>query len=151
MIYNIKRREAREPLAPQPQPASRQRQILRDLAETFRRQVLSLLSCRALLKGSLYQLHTRCGKPSCHCASPDGPRHVAPVLSWSHQGRTRLRSIPAKERPRLRRLTAAYRQFRQTRARLVQLQRQILAAIDRLERALRQPPPRPAGKKRRRA
>jgi hypothetical protein len=137
-------------VAPQPPQASRQRQILRELVETFRRHVRSLLSCRALLKGSVYQLNTRCGKPSCHCASPDGPRHTATVLSWSHQGRTRLRSIPAREQARLRRLTAAYRQFRQTRAHLVQLQRQILAAVDRLEKALRLPPPRPAGKKRRR-
>ena len=73
------------------------------------------------------------------------------MLSWSHQGRTRLRSIPRGEQARLRRLTAAYREFRQTRARLVQLCRQILAAVDRLEKALRLPPPRPAGKKRRRA
>lgn len=137
-------------MAPQPSEASRQRQLLRELTESFRRQVHSLLAYRALLKGSLYELKTRCGKPSCHCASPQGPLHSAVVLSWSQQGRTRLRSIPRGEQARLRRLTAAYRQFRQTRARLVKLCRQILAAVDRLEKALRLPPPRPASKKRRR-
>ncbi len=136
-------------MPPNPQQASRQRQILRQLADSFRRQVHSLLAFRALLKGSLYQLATRCGKPNCHCASPKGPLHTATVLSWSQQGRTRLRSVPAAEQARLRRLTAAYRQFRQTRARLVQLQRQILQAVDRLEEALRLPPPRRAAKKRR--
>jgi hypothetical protein len=138
-------------LASQPSQASRQRQILRELVESFRRQVHSLLAYRALLKGSLYELKTRCGKPSYHCASPQGPLHSAVVLSWSQQGRTRLRSIPRREQARLRRLTGAYREFRQTRARLVKLCRQILAAVNRLEKALRLPPPGPATEKRRRA
>jgi hypothetical protein len=28
-----------------------------------------LLPLRQLVKGSVYDLRTRCGKPSCHCAS----------------------------------------------------------------------------------
>jgi hypothetical protein len=147
----MKHKVSETTLSPQFTEASRRRQLLRHLVETFRRQVHSLLACRALLKGSLDELKTRSGKPSCHCASPQGPLHSAMVLSWSQQGRTRLRSIPRGEQARLRRLTAAYRQFRQTRARLVQLHRQILAAVDRLEKALRLPPPGPASKKRRRA
>lgn len=132
------------------EPASRQRQLLGELADQHRRLVETLLAIRELLKGSVYELKTRCGKPSCHCAAPDGPRHGTPVLSWSHQGKTRLRSLSSPDLARVRRLTEHYRRFRQTRAALVKLHGRILTAIDRLEKALRLPPPRPVSKRRKR-
>lgn len=128
--------------------ASRQRQLLRELLEQQQRLVEDLLAVRELLKGSVYELKTRCGKPSCHCAAPDGTRHTTPVLSWSHQGRTQLRSLAAMDVDLLRRLTDNYRRFRQSRATLVKLQRQTLTAVDRLEKAVRLPPPRPVSRKR---
>lgn len=104
------------------------------------RLVEDLLPVHELLKGSVYELQTRCGKPTCHCAAPGGARHRTPVLSWSDQGKTQLRSLPAKQVDRIRCLTEYYRQFRQARAALVKLQRQMLAAVDRREKALRRPP-----------
>ena len=68
-------------------------------------------------------------------------RHAATVLSWSEDGKTRIRSLPKAGRARIRRLTETYRRLRQSRASLVKLHREILAATDRLERALRLPPP----------
>ena len=121
--------------------ASRQRQMLRELAADYGRQLRQVLPVRQLLKGSVYQLRTRCGHPSCHCAKPDGQRHSATVLSWSEAGRTRLRSIPASERARVRQWAEQYRRLRQTRVALSRLHQQILHAIDRLEEALRMPPP----------
>ena len=128
--------------------SSRLRQNLLRLLADYRRQLAALLPLRQLLKGSVYELQTRCGKPSCHCAAPDGTLHATTVLSWSHHGRTRLRSIPAGQRARWRRLTENYRRFRQARAALVKLQRQILLAINRLEKTLLLPPP-PAARQRR--
>ncbi len=127
--------------------ASRQRQLLGELEDQHRQLLASLLETRELLKGSVYQLQTRCGKPTCHCAAPDGARHTTPVLSWSEQGKTQLRSLPAEEVERTRRLTENYRQFRQTRSTLVKLHQRILTTVDRLEKALRLPPPRPVSQR----
>ena len=91
---------------------------------------------------------TRCGKPACHCASQEGPLHSSTVLSWSEHGQTRLRTLPAGERARFQQWTENYRRFRQARAALVKLQRRMLAAIDRLEKTLRLPPPQPAARRR---
>jgi hypothetical protein len=128
--------------------ASRQRALLAKLGQQSQRLLQGLLSPRHLLKGSVYELKTRCGKPSCHCAAPQGPLHSTHVLSWSHAGKTHLRSLSASDLARWRQLTEAYRRFRQARARLVKLQHQILLALDRLEQALRLPPPPPASRKR---
>lgn len=127
--------------------ASRLRLNLRALLDHCRLTLEDLLPLRELLKGSVYELKTRCGKPTCHCASPDGPLHSTSVLSWSQAGKTRLRSIPDREATRLRRLTENYRRFRQNRAKLVKLHRRMLLTIDRLEKALRLPPPKPAARR----
>ncbi len=148
MLYCIKKETF--VVSPPTERASRQRQLLRELLDNYQRLIENLLHVRELLKGSLYELNTRCGKPSCHCAAPDGARHSSPVLSWSHQGKTQLRTLPAREVDRIRRLSENYRQFRQTRAALVKLHQRTLTTIDRLEKALRLPPPRPVSKRRKR-
>ena len=130
--------------------ASRLRQTLQTLLHYYQRQFQQLLPLRQLVKGSVYDLQTRCGKPSCHCASPQGPRHTSPVLSWSEHGKTRLRTLPPGQRSPLRQLTENYRRFRQARAALVKLHRRMLAHLDRLEKALRLPPPQPASRRRKR-
>jgi hypothetical protein len=127
--------------------ASHLRQTLRTLLADYQQRLEDLLPLRQLLKGSVYELKTRCGKPSCHCATPEGPLHSFTVLSWSEQGKTRLRTLPPAETAHLRHLAENHRRFRQDRAALVKLHRQILLAIDRFERALLLPPPKPAAKR----
>jgi len=136
--------------APRRDQASRQRRVLLGLLEDYGRLLRQLLALRELLKGSLYELKTRCGKPSCHCASPQGPPHSTTVLSWSEAGRTRLRAVGPKDRARWRRLSEDYRRFRQARARLVKIQAQVLLAIDRLEKALLRPSPKKQSRSKRR-
>jgi len=127
--------------------ASRLRQTLRALLADYQQRLEDLLPLRQLLKGSVYDLQTRCGKPSCHCASPQGPRHSSTVLSWSARGKTHLRTLPAADTIHLRHCAENYRRFRQDRAALVKLHNRTLAAIDRLERILLLPPPKPAAQR----
>src|SRR2546426_9037029 len=75
--------------APVADVAADQRQILRDLAAEYGRQLRQILQVGELIKGSVYQIETRCGNPGCHCATPRGQLHPATVLSWSEAGRTR--------------------------------------------------------------
>ena len=127
--------------------ASRLRQALHTLLDDYQRQLSTLLPLRQLVKGSVYDLHTRCGKPSCHCASDQGPLHTSTVISWSEHGRTRLRTLLPGELAHFRQWTENYRRFRQARAALVKLHGRIVAYIDRLEAALELPPPKPAARR----
>lgn len=126
--------------------ASRQRQILDDLSQEYQRRLSGVLRHRELIKGSVYGLKTRCGNPTCHCAKPQGGLHAATVLSWSEAGKTRIRSLAAADQARVRGLAENYRHFRQCRVALAKLHRQVLAAMDRLEQALRLPPPPPVSR-----
>ena len=69
MIYSIK---GKLPMPTDAERASRLRQMLRTLLADYRQRLEDLLPLRQLLKGSVYELKTRCGKPSCHCAAPNG-------------------------------------------------------------------------------
>ena len=130
--------------------ASRQRQILDNLTKDYDQHLRAILRHRELMKGSVYDLKTRCGNPSCHCARPQGGLHSATVLSWSERSKTSLRSLAACDQARIRTLTENYRDFRQSRLALTKLHREALEAIDRLEQALLVPPPPPAKRARRR-
>ena len=91
--------------------ASHLRQTLRTLLADYQQRLDDLLPLRQLLKGSVYELKTRCGKPSCHCAVPEGPLHSSTVLSWSERGKTRLRTLPAGDTAPLRHLAGVYCQL----------------------------------------
>lgn len=130
--------------------ASRLRQVLKTLLDDYQHQIDTLLPLRQLVKGSVYDLRTRCGKPSCHCASDEGPLHTATVISWSEHGKSRLRTLPPGELSHFRQLAENYRRFRQARAALVKLHQRVMAHIDRLEATLELPPPKPASRRRKR-
>jgi hypothetical protein len=48
-----------------------------------------------LLPGSLTQTHRRCGRPNCHCASPDDPGHPIWFLTFMSEGKRRVERIPS--------------------------------------------------------
>ena len=45
-----------------------------------------------LVKGNVYELARKCGKPNCICTR--GELHRSMVLTWSEKGKSRLLSIP---------------------------------------------------------
>ena len=114
---------------------SRLRKALADYVEEFTAllDVFSAARRTAMVKGTVYVLRRRCGKPTCACAT--GERHASTVLTWSEEGRTRLLSITPERVEDLKEKTARYQRFRKARARLVKLHMKMLDIIDRLEEA----------------
>ncbi len=117
---------------------SRLRKSLRELLREVQDLVPVLLARQPMVKGSVYRLERKCGKPTCACGS--GKPHGSMVLSWSEAGRTRLRSIPAQRLNRLRQLTERYQRFRKARARLTQINKAMLDVVNRIEGARRREP-----------
>lgn len=68
---------------------------------------------RLLLRGTLFTLRRRCGKPSCHCANEAG--HESPALAYPQGGRTRTMTLAAAEVDRVR---AALQRYTAARAEL---------------------------------
>jgi hypothetical protein len=97
--------------------------------------LFEMLRIRTFLRGSVYELKTRCGKPSCQCLR--GELHRRWVLSESVGGRKQLRVLPRDQEELWCRRAEDYRQFRQRRAELVKSVRRMLEDLDAIERAQR--------------
>jgi len=117
---------------------SRLRLALRHLLNDLRSALRVVFGRSPLVKGNVYELARKCGKPSCACVR--GQLHRTVVLSWSEQGRTRLRSIPSERRAEVRQKSQEYLRFRRARARVTEIYREMLKVIDRIEELRRQAP-----------
>lgn len=120
------------------QALSRLRLELRRHLAALEHALLAVYERTPLVKGNVYELARQCGKPSCACRR--GRLHRSTVLSWSHQGKTRLRSVPSEQRAELSRRSLAYRRVRQARAQVTTICRRLLKVIDRIEKLRREDP-----------
>lgn len=67
----------------------------------------------ALLRGVLFTLRRKCGKPSCRCA--DGEAHESPALAYPAGGRTRTMTLTEQD---VARVSAALERYRLAREEL---------------------------------
>lgn len=110
---------------------SRLRQSLRHLINEMKQLVEPFFSDRAVIKGTVYELRRRCGKPGCKCAQ--GELHARMVVSASERGKTRLRVIPRGFFVEVQQKVRRYQELRQIRARLVAIHREMLRVLDEME------------------
>lgn len=113
---------------------SRRRQQIRQLYEQLEAPLGELLTRKPFIKGTLYELKTKCGKPNCHCFK--GEPHKVMVLTWSEGGRKHLRVVRKDEMARVKKFTGNYRRFRKGRAEVGMIMKKILGLADEIEREL---------------
>ena len=110
---------------------SRLRQSLRHLVNEMKQLVEPFFSDRPVIKGTVYELRRKCGKPGCKCAQ--GELHARMVVSASEKGKTRLRVIPRGFLVEVQERVRRYQELRRVRARLVVIHRQMLGVLDEME------------------
>jgi hypothetical protein len=113
------------------QKFSRLRQSLRRLSDEVRKLIEPSFSDKPVIKGSVYELKRKCGKPGCKCAQ--GELHSRMVLSASEKGKTRLRVIPHGFLVEVQIKVRRYRELRRARSRLVEVQRKMIRVMDEME------------------
>jgi hypothetical protein len=110
---------------------SRLRQTLLHLTDEIKGLVGPFFSDRPVIKGTVYELKRRCGKPGCKCAR--GELHGRMVLSASEGGKTRLQVIPQGYLVEVQGKVRRYQELRQVRARLGEIYRKMLQVMDQME------------------
>ena len=126
------------------QKFSQLRQSLRKLGDEARRLIKPFFYDRPVIKGSVYELKRKCGKPGCKCVQ--GQLHSCMVVSTSEKGKTKLRVIPRGYLVEVESKVRRYQELRGARARLVEVHRKMLRLMDEMEEMRRDEPP-PSGKK----
>lgn len=121
------------------QKFSQLRQSLRRLADEARHLIRPFFSDRPVIKGSVYELKRKCGKPGCKCAQ--GQLHRCMVVSSSEKGRTRLTVIPRGFLAETQGKVQCYQGLRRARARLVEVHREMIRIMDKMEAMRREETP----------
>ena len=121
------------------------RQTLLHLASEIKGLVEPFFSDRPVIKGTVYELKRRCGKPGCKCAR--GELHARMVVSASEGGKTRLQVVPHGFLVEVEAKVRRYQELRRVRARLGEIYRKMLKVIDQME-AMRREELSALGKKR---
>jgi len=117
---------------------SRLRQTLRRLLQDLERSLEVAFERSLLVKGNVYEMARKCGKPNCVCTR--GKLHRSMVLSWSEEGKTRLFSIPPERLGKIQEKSREYLRFRRARARVTEIGREIIAVLDQIENLRREEP-----------
>jgi len=118
---------------------SQLRHSLRRLSDELRQLIYPSFSDSPLIKGSVYELKRKCGKPGCKCAH--GELHRRMVVSASEKGKTILRVIPNGFLVEVQAKVRRYQQLRRARAQLVEVHRKMIQVIDEMEAMRRQQVP----------
>ena len=77
----------------------------------FRSRITQLASGTWFLRGTLSERHSKCGKPSCHCAT--GELHHSLYLVQSQQGKVRQLCVPKDWQDRVRHAVGDFRALQQ--------------------------------------
>lgn len=127
------------------------RKRLLELAQEIPSFVRIALRRSPLWRGLVHDARRKCGKPNCRCAG--GELHVSTVLSDRSGDKQRNFTLAGEDLALFTEMTEGYRLVRRTRVRLVQVTREMLSLLDRLEQVRREealrrhggklPPPRP--------
>jgi hypothetical protein len=117
---------------------SRLRQALRRLLQDLENSLEVAFGRSPLVKGNVYELARKCGKPNCICTR--GGLHRSMVLTWSEGGKSRLVSIRPDRLGELKEKSEAYLRFRRARARVTEISREIVAGLDQIEKLRREEP-----------
>ena len=124
---------------------SQLRQSLRRLANEIRQVGEPFYSDKPVIKGSVYELKTKCGKPGCKCAK--GQLHHRMVVSASEKGKTKLRAIPHGFLVQVQTKVRRYQELRRARVRLIEVHKKIVQVMDEMEAMRREELPSPEKKR----
>jgi hypothetical protein len=117
---------------------SRLRQTLRELLDDLEKSLDVAFGRAPMIKGNAYELARKCGKPTCACTR--GKLHRSMVLTWSHEGKSKLFSIPPDRLSEVQEKSEEYLKFRRTRARVTEICKKILGVMDGIEKLRREEP-----------
>ena len=117
---------------------SRLRQTLREHLADLEKSLKVVFGRAPMVKGNVYELARKCGKPACACTR--GELHRSMVLTWSHEGKSKLFSIPPERLSALQEKSEEYLRFRRARARVTEICKKIVGVLDRIEKLRREEP-----------
>jgi hypothetical protein len=95
------------------------------LQEEKKRVLEEIHSLDNAVRGSIYELKTKCGKPNCYCARTQR-RHRTLMLSFRYKGKTKLVPIKKEQIPQIKARINDYKQLKEAIDELVRINAELL-------------------------
>ena len=91
----------------------------------------TLLHIKAMIRGTFGKVHRKCGKPTCKCN--EGKGHLSIRISWTEGSVSKTKAISKDDEAWTILMTHQYKQFREARKNLREINEQINKLINKLE------------------
>jgi len=95
------------------------------LQEEKKKVIEKIHSLDNAIRGSIYELKGKCGKPGCYCAKSKR-RHTSLMLSFSYKGKTKLVPIKKEQIPGIKARLDDYKQLKAAIDELVRINAELL-------------------------
>ena len=92
---------------------------------------IHIASTASMIQGVFHETRTKCGRKNCRCYEGEG--HLCRRLTWSDNGKSKIKSIPVEHEEWAHETTRNYKSFRKGRQRLTELDKEIQELLDLLE------------------
>ena len=96
-----------------------------DLQDEKMKVLQKIRSLDNAIRGSIYELKGKCGKPNCYCANTKR-RHKSLMLSFSYKGKTKLVPIKKEQIPAIKARMNDYKQLKTAIDELIRINAQLL-------------------------
>jgi len=96
-----------------------------NLQDEKRKVLEKIHSLDNVIRGSIYELKGKCGKPNCYCAKTKR-RHKSLMLSFSYKGKTKLVPIRKEQIPAIKVRMNDYKQLKAAIDELVRIDAELL-------------------------
>lgn len=105
---------------------------LRDKLDEKYELTINIASTKSMIRGVYHETRTKCGRKNCKCY--DGEGHLCRRITWSDDGKSKIKSIPNIHEDWAQENTINYKIYRKGRQKLSELDREIQNLLDLLER-----------------
>ena len=98
------------------------------------RLVVHLVQTAVMIRGSFYETFRKCGKQNCWCAEERG--HPSCRVTWTENGQSKTKAVPADDISWTESMTENYRAFREVRQKLRAAERKLNTLLNHWEEEL---------------
>jgi len=107
---------------------------IKELQKRRNQLLKEIFAFRLMIPGAFKEVYRKCGKPNCWCHDQAG--HLLRRITWSEQGVSRSKAIPAQDVDWIKNATRNYRRFRSKRREMQQLDKVLKALLDDYEKEI---------------
>lgn len=116
-----------------PEKLSKLKEQLSALLKNRYRHLKMIYNNDLLVKGGIYEIMHKCGKPTCKCATTSY-RHGGYYLYKSECGKTSIKYVKIKDVEKIKKLTENYKKFRKARAELMKIEKEMGEIMNQIEK-----------------